>query len=190
MKTFLSTLAIAALTSMPALAGGWSLEKEASTVSFGSIKNDYVGEAHTFNEISGKVSHKGEVAVYLDLASVNTNIDIRNERMIEHVFGDAAKAKLMAQVDMSALDAMSPGDSQIMDVEATLELLGVETPFDFQMFVMRLSDDRVLASTNTPVFLATEDLEIDKGVDVLQELAGLDSITRVTPITARLVFKR
>ena len=190
MKSLFTSLAITAVATWPALAGAWTLEAETSNVTFGSIKNDYVGEAHSFGDISDHVSEAGEVLLELGLASVNTNIDIRNERMIANVFGDAAKASLNATVDPSALDDLAPGESMVIDVEATLDLLGVETPFDLSLFVLRLSSDRVLASTNAPVFLSTEDLKIDAGIDVLQELASLDSITRVTPLTARLIFTR
>ena len=38
--------------------------------------------------------------------------------------------------------------------------------------------------------LTTEDLGIDAGIDTLQELASLESITRVTPVTLRFVFER
>lgn len=188
MTSRFTLFAAACLVSLPTFANAWTLEPETSTVSFGSIKNDYTGEAHSFTDISGSVSDDGQVALEINLASVNTNIDIRNERMINEVFGDAVTAALSAKVDMDALTALKPGDSTVMEVEATLDFLGVETPFYLNMFMMRLSENRVLASSDAPVYLSTEDLEIDAGIDALQALAGLDSITRVTPLSARLIF--
>ena len=37
--------------------------------------------------------------------------------------------------------------------------------------------------------LSTEDAGIDQGIDKLQELASLDSITRVSPVSLRLIFE-
>ncbi|MCV6586539.1 MAG: YceI family protein [Marinibacterium sp.] len=190
MKTQLRALVIAVTAALPGLAGAWTLEPDTSTVGFGAIKNDYVGEAFTFTSVSGAVDDAGVASIDIDLASVSTAIDIRDERMVAHVFTDVAKAGLTADIDMAALEALAPGESAIIETEAVLSLLGSETPFDVQMFVMRLGEDRVLASTNAPVYLSTEDLGVDGGVDKLQELAGLDSITRVTPLTARLIFSR
>ena len=189
MKSRLMVLATA-FAAIPVLAQAWTLETDTSTVSFGSIKNDYIGEAHSFSSISGSVGDDGAVLIEIALASVSTNIDIRNERMIENVFGDAATATISANVDIAALEALPVGDSTVFELDATLSLLGVETPFFLNMFVLRLSENRVLASSDAPVYLSTEDLEINDGITVLQELAGLDSITRVTPLSARFIFAR
>lgn len=183
-------IAAAAIACAPAFAGAWTLEADTSTVSFGSIKNDYVGEAHTFTDIGGSVSDDGMVQIDVNLASVQTNIDIRNERMITYVFGDAATATITASVDIAAMEAMAVGDSTVMEMDATLNFLGMETPFYLDMFVMRLDENRVLASSNAPAFLPTSDIGVDGGIDSLQEIAGLDGITRVTPLTARLIFSR
>ncbi len=187
LKTYLFA---AALTLAPAFASAWTLQTEMSAVSFGSIKNDYVGEAHSFGDVSGSVSESGAVAVKIGLASVETNIEIRDERMISKIFGDAASATLNAQIDMAAMDKLQVGEGMVMDVAVTLNFLGAQTPFEASMFVMRLTEDKVLASTNAPVYLATEDLGIDAGVSALQEIAGLDSITRVTPFSARFIFEK
>jgi polyisoprenoid-binding protein YceI len=180
----------AALAAVPAFANAWTLQSEMSAVSFGSIKNDYAGEAHSFRDISGSVSQSGAVEVNVALTSVDTNIEIRDERMIAQIFGDAAQASLSAQIDMAEMEQLGVGEAMITEVAVTLSLLGVETPFDASMFVMRLAEDKVMVASNAPVYLATEDLEIDAGVSALQEIAGLDSITRVTPLTARFVFEK
>lgn len=175
-----------------AMAGGhasWSLDAEMSAVSFGSIKNDYIGESHGFESISGSVAEDGSVSVVLDLASVQTNIDIRNERMIEHIFGDIATAELTAMMDMDAMNALPVGDAMTTEVDGTLMFLGEEVPLYVNMFILRIAEDRVLAMTDGMVFVSTEDAGVDAGVSVLQELAGLDSITRVFPVSMRLMFE-
>ncbi|QUJ75702.1 YceI family protein [Sulfitobacter albidus] len=186
----LAVLSLCAATSVLAdgHAQGWTLEPTLSNVSFGSIKNDYTGESHTFTKISGAVSAEGMATVTLNLGSVETLIDIRNARMAEFVFRNAPEATITAEIDMSEVNGLAVGEATTLETYGTLALLGVENELDANLFVMRLSEDRVLVSTNGMVMLSTEDAQIDAGIDKLQELASLDSITRVSPVTLRLVF--
>ncbi len=166
----------------------WTLNGSNSVISFGSVKNNYNGEAHTFSDLSGTVTEDGKATVEIGLASVNTNIDIRNERMIEHVFKKAATATLNAQVDMAAFTSLAVGESTVSEIEGDVSLLGVEAPVWMDVFVMRLDEDKVMVTTNSMMFVSTEDLGVDAGIDTLQELASLEGITRTTPVTFRLMF--
>lgn len=187
MRIATATFALVMLTT-PAFAGGWTLDGDASSLSFGSIKNDSVGESHMFQTLSGGVDGEGAVSLTIDLASVETNIDIRNERMLEHVFAGVATADLAASIDMAAMEALGVGEHMTTEVDFDLSVLGQEVAWYAPMFVMRVAEDRVLATTDGMVFLTTEEAGVDGGVDVLQELASLDSITRVFPVSARFVF--
>jgi len=188
MKFLAPTITALTLLSTPLTAAEWELDGASSVISFGSIKNDAIGEAHTFGGLSGKVDADGMVSIAIDLTSVNTNIDIRNERMGEHVFAGASQANLVAEVDMAAMEALGTGESMTMEIVGDLSLLGTEVPVYLDMFVLRISDNQVMASTNTATYISTEELGVDAGVDVLQGLANLDSITRVSPVTVRFMF--
>lgn len=169
-------------------AAAWTLDAELSAVSFGSIKNDAIGESHAFESITGSVSAEGEVSVMLDLTSVQTNIEIRNERIGEHLFAGAATAELTAMVDMAAMDALAVGEALTTEIDGTLGLLGQEVPLYVNMFILRIAEDQVLVTTDGMVFVSTQEAGIDAGISVLQGLANLDSITRVFPVTMRLIF--
>lgn len=179
---------IFALCASMASADSWSLDAEASHLAFGSVKNDYTGEVHSFGALSGTVSADGMVAIEIGLGTVQTNIDIRNERMGEHVFAGTPTAGITAQIDMAAMTAMAVGETKVMEVEADLSLLDEEIFVPTFVFIARMSEDRVLISTNDFIYVATDELGIDAGIDTLQELAGLDNIARSVPISARLVF--
>ncbi|MEO0358075.1 MAG: YceI family protein [Pseudomonadota bacterium] len=189
LKKILTTAALV-LAATGVVADGWTLDNDASRIQFGSIKKDYVGESHHFTDVSGNVSEAGNVAISIDLTSVETWIDIRNERMIEHVFGDVATATLAATLDMDAMNALAPGDSMIAEVDGTLTLLGIETEVFTEFFVMRVADDKVLVTTNDMIFLRADDAGLDGGLDTLMGLANLSGITRASPVSLRLVFDR
>ena len=170
-------------------ADSWALNGDASHLAFGSVKNDYVAEVHSFADLSGEATDTA-VSVTIDLASVQTNIDIRNERMGEHVFKGEAPALLSAEMDLSQYDELAFGESTVAEFDGTLSLLGEEVPVFTDVVVFRLGNDDVMVTTNDMVFLATDELGIDEGINMLQELASLDGITRATPVTARFVFSR
>lgn len=194
----LTRLATAAIltTSLATIAhaGGhanWTSVADQSSVAFGSIKKDTVGEVHHFEDVSGTVSETGELAVSINLGSVETYIDIRNERMIEHVFKAAdAKATLAGEVDMEEFDELAIGETTLTDFEGVLSLAGLEADIEAELLVARLSEDRVLVTTANMIMLSTADLGIDAGIDTLMKLAKLPGITRVTPVTVRMVFEK
>ena len=109
MKTLMTAAVAAMVLAAPAFAGGhaaWKSIGDESLIAFGSVKKDVVGEVHTFGDVSGTVSEGGDVAIAIQLASVETNIDIRNERMLEHVFqGGKAKAMVSGEIDLDEVHA-------------------------------------------------------------------------------------
>lgn len=178
------------LTLSPALADTWTLNGDASRLSFGSVKAGFIGEVHSFGDLSGTVDTDGATQISIGLASVDTMIDIRNERLIEHVFAFAPSAGIAAQVDMARMEALMPGDTDAFELEAVLSFLGQDIDLFADVFVARLGEDSLMVTTDGMVFLDTDELGIDAGIDKLQELASLDSITRAAPVTFRLVFDR
>lgn len=187
-KHFFGTAIALCLSATGALAQDWVLSSEDSRLVFGSVKNSYTGEAHTFEGLTGSVSSDGAVKIDIPLGGVSTNIDIRNERMMEFVFNNAPTASLSAALDMGALSGMRPGDTATMPLEAALSLLGNDVDVETEVFVARLSEGSVMVTTNDMLYLDTDELGIDAGIDKLQELASLDSIARAVPVTIRFVF--
>ncbi len=171
-----------------AQAGTWTLDGDASHLAYGSIKKDSVGEVNSFSGLKGTVDANGQANVTIDLTSLETNIDIRNERMLEHVFRGAGEAQLTAQLDMEEVKGLGVGDMAVVDVVGALSLLGASVELDLEMVVVRLAENRVMALSNDMVFVGTEELGIDAGVDKLMEIAKLPGITRTAPVTLRLVF--
>ena len=195
MKLFASVAVAASLLMTGSVfAGGhakWTAVEDQSRIAFGSIKKDTVGEVHHFEGITGTVGEDGKLTLAVDLASVETNIDIRNERMLEHVFqGGKAKAMVSGEIDLDEVKDLKPGDTSIIDFEGVLAFAGVNVDVEAEMLVARLAENRVLVSTADFIMVSTEDLGIDPGVNKLMELAKLPGITRVTPVAVRVVFEK
>ena len=186
-KITASAMALAFMAPV-AVAETWTLNGDMSNIAFGSVKNAYNGEVHHFSTLSGSVDAQGQVVVSVPLASVETMIDIRNERMRELVFKNSPTATVSARVDMVALNKLGVGEGMVAETEGTLSLLGQEVALYSDLFVIRVGEDKVMVTTDGMLMLATDELGVDAAIDQLQEIAGLDSITRVSPVTVRLVF--
>ena len=181
------------LTTGIANAGGhaaWTSVGDQSSIAFGSIKKDVAGEVNHFENVMATVSEDGKVEIKIDLTSLETNIDIRNERMAEHVFKGNAEATIVGEIDMDEVKEIAPGDTGLVDIEAVLMLAGLEVEIEAEMLVAPLSPNRVLVTTSDFIFVSTADLGIDEGVDMLMSLAKLPGITRTTPISVRMVFEK
>lgn len=181
------------LSSSAAFAGGhasWTSIGDQSSIAFGSIKKDVAGEVHHFENVAATVSEDGKVEIKIDLTSLETNIDIRNERMAEHVFKGGAEATITGEIDMDEVKAIAPGDTGLVDIEASLSLAGIEVDIEAEMLVAPLSESRVLVTTSDFIFVSTADLGVDEGVDTLMKLAKLPGITRTTPVSIRMVFEK
>ncbi|MHA7873168.1 MAG: YceI family protein, partial [Hyphococcus sp.] len=149
-------------------------------------------ESHYFREVSGSVSASGATQIVIPLDSVETNIDIRNERMREFLFETEQypTATVAAAVDLEAMDDLEPGERKPVDFAGELTLHGASVPFETTLTVTRLSATRALVETTDPVILYADQYNLLAGVKKLMALAGLPSITPAVPVTASLVFER
>ncbi|MEM9780127.1 MAG: cytochrome C, partial [Pseudomonadota bacterium] len=89
---------------------------------------------------------------------------------------------------MTEVNGLGVGETTQLEATATLALVGTEYDVDAELFVARLSEDKVMVTTANMIMLHTEDVGIDEGVSVLKNLAELSGITRVSPVTLRLMF--
>ncbi|MFU7529091.1 YceI family protein [Qipengyuania sp. ASV99] len=176
----------------PVTGAQWTLDGAASELSYVTIKAGEIAEVNSFETLSGTVSADGAANIEIDLASVSTGVDIRDERMRDILFvvADNPTASISAQIDPAAFETLAVGASTDTTLDGTLSLRGAEAPFQAQVTVTRTGPDRVMAVSDAPVIVDAGALELTEGLAQLQELAGLPSITPVVPVTFSLTFAR
>ena len=182
-KLFALVCAAAALLSTLAQAD-WQVGP-GSQVQFVSIKNNTVGEVSHFETLAGTLTDAGEVEVRVALDSVETNIGIRNERMKKMLFevGLYPEAVITAQLDAEAVAALSHGGAA--SVALIIDLHGQTVTKDALLSVA-VTDQGVRATTTQPILLTASEFGLEGGVAALQEVAGLNAISRVVPVTVAL----
>lgn len=187
-KTFL--LAVALLLGATSVSAE-TLVTEQSTVRFVSVKNDAVAEVHSFSGLSGGIDTAGHVSIVIPLATVETLVPIRNERMQALLFETVTfpSALLEADIDRSLIDALASGDFTEMPLQLRVTLHGVSQSLQTIVGVARLGDELHVV-TISPVIIDAGAFELGAGVERLREIASLKSISSAVPVTARLVFTR
>jgi len=175
-----------------ARAATWTLDNAASFLSFASIKAEDIGEVHSFGSLSGSVTEDGTTTVTIDLASVSTGIDLRNERMREMLFHTAQfpVATVTATVPLDSLDGLAVGDSAVRDVTAQLSLAGESNDLPTPLMITRLSEGRVMVQPLRLLMVRADDYALGEGIDALRDMAGLGHISHAVPATFTLVFER
>ena len=182
----------AASEATPVTEGAWALDPATSRLAYVSIKAGEIAENNAFEKLSGTIAADGSAEVSIDLASVSTGVDIRNERMREIFFEVAGnpKATVTAKLDPAAFAGLAVGQSLTRPLKATLALKGVEQEIETEVLVTRAAEDRVTVVPTAPVIITTDMFELTDELGELRALAQLPSITPAVPVTFTLAFTR
>ena len=169
----------------------WNINPQLSQVNFVTIKADHVGEIHSFKSLQGSLSDAGALSVSIDLASVDTLIPIRDERMQKILFQTDLfpTATFTAQLDPALLETLSVGNSQMISVSGTLTIREQAQSVVFKTLATRVQERAVLVTTTEPVLLNAGAFDLVNGVNQLKEIAGLPSISHAVPLTFTLTFQ-
>ncbi len=176
----------------PVTEGAWTLDSAGSRLAYVSIKAGEVAETNRFNTLSGSVAADGTATLDVDLASVNTGVDIRNERMREIFFGvaDNPKATITAKLDPAAFAGLAVGQSLTRAMTANVTIKGASSDVETEVLVTRVADNRVTVVPTAPVIISTDMFGLTDELGELRALAQLPSITPAVPVTFTLSFNR
>jgi len=170
----------------------WVLDSEHSAISFVSTKAINVAEVHKFTELSGGVDEDGQVTLSISLASVDSGIVLRDERMREMLFetDKFSLATVSAKVDTARLDKLEPGESMRTAIEGSISLHGETRTIPIDLLITRAGDHQLLVASEKPVVVNAPQFRLSEGVERLREVAGLPSISTAVPVTFILTFSR
>lgn len=170
----------------------WTLQNDQSRLSYVTVKKAEIAEPNQFETLSGVISENGSAEIVIDLTSVETWIDSRNERMGKFLFEieDFPKAFARAKLDMAALDTLGVGQRREMDMEFQFDFHGFIKTVEASVFVTRVAVNRVTVSNSAPVIIDGDDYGLTAGLTKLQELAKLPSITPQVAVGFDLMFEK
>ena len=169
----------------------WQLDSDATRLGFTSIKAGEIIENHTFSGLYGVVDPDGLVSIAIPLNSVETGIDLRNERMRDMFFqiDDHPEASIEVTIDPAAYENLNVGEQKLTEIEGALSLHGVQADLSAQVAVTRIGPDRIAVASAQPVIVYVDDFNLAPGLEALREIANLPAITPAIPVTFSLVFE-
>ncbi len=173
-------------------AAEWSLDNDHSRLSFVTTKAGNTAEAHRFTALSGTVDSHGAAQIDIALASVNTMIDIRNDRMKSMLFETDLfpKAQIKANVDVAAIENMAVGSTKTETLNATLDLHGQSQALTLEVVVAKLSKTSLMITSLKPVIVSASDYALAEGVEKLRTVARLPSISNAVPVSFVLMYHK
>lgn len=185
-------LVIAASAAAYAEPPRWTLDPSASRLNIVSIKNNAVSEVHHFTDVEGAVGADGQAIVEVGLASVETGVPIRDERMRDMLFETAMypSARLTLPVDAAAVEALAVGAHLLLEADAMLDLHGMSGSVPVSVRITRIADGRWLATSEKPVIVNAASFGLTDGIEALRRIVDLQSIGAGVPVTFALTFTK
>ncbi len=170
-------------------AGQWALNNEASTLNFITTKNASKTEVQTFKKIQGKIAGT-QVTLSVDLSSVDTGIEIRDERLRKLFFNIVKFPVATVAIDLNKTDLgpMKPGQRKILKLDAEITLLDTTQTVPVELQVIALAKKELLVVSYRPIIIDLKNFNLLKGVNALREIAKLQSINAAVPVTFSLFF--
>lgn len=166
------------------------LDASRSSLHFVSTKNAAIAEVHHFTGLAGSLSEQGEAKVEIKADSLVTHIDIRDQRMKEHLLEATKFPALMisAQVNMAEVNALAIGGQLQTEQTIAVSVHGAQKQYAVPLRVTRLTQGALQVTTVAPLVINLADFKLVAGVEHLKELAKLNSIATQIPVTATMTF--
>jgi hypothetical protein len=169
----------------------WLLVTENSQISLFTIKAEDIGEVFTIPLNNGSVSETGKVTITFAPGEIETGIPIRNSRMGKYLF-EIEKwpiATITTQLETGVIEKIATGTKQVLPAKVTVGLHGIPITYDIFLIATMNNNGHVIVSSAKSISVHATDFGLSAGLDKLQELAGLSSITPVIAVNFNLVFE-
>ena len=186
--------AVEAVQTVPQTPADWAASD--AGISFLSSKINKqlnsVTEQSRFTASRAVLDKDGNFKMTVDLGSVDTGIGIRDQRLKDWVFETAkfAQADISGQVDAEAVGKLAVGESVHLKQPLTLDIHGKQIQLEADLSAQRVSADKIMVSTLSPVLLDVKALDMSGGVAKLVEVMGLSSIVEQIPVSFHAEFVR
>ncbi len=170
----------------------WTLDGTASSFYYVTSKAAAVSEVNTFAGLSGSIANDGTAMLMIDLKTVNTAIEVRDQRMRDIAFkvAEFPTAHVTVKVDAAALDSMAPGTMIAASYEAAVSMHGVNAAIPAELRVIKVDADTVLVQTAKPLLVAASSVGLAEAVEELRTVANLPSINPQVVVDFSLTYNK
>lgn len=193
---FQRVLSSVILLGLPTLSLATQWQADDVEVSFLTTKvtetRSTVTELNSFEKATATVNFDGKLDAVIDLNSVDSGIDIRDERLQKIIFAAAKDRKLLVsgKIDLAEIDKLKVGQSLVLKQPLHLTFAGKGADVTAELLVTRQEGELLSVTTLKPILLDLTLFGVDEGVNQLTELAGLQTIALQVPTLLHTTFHR
>lgn len=164
-------------------AQSWMLNPEYSNISIVTTKNNSISEVSSFNKFSGNIDANGQFNLSIDLASLETNIPVRNERIQKHLF----QTDLYPTADIHTQLKPEDLNNGVHKLSFDVDLHGISGIISAEFMVFEQNGNKVV-TLHKPLVIRAADFGLENGITTLRNIAKLNSIDFTVPIHVVLSF--
>ena len=174
----------------------WRVDSSQSTLSFVTAKAGAPGvggieEVQAFKQVGGSVGDDGKLQFNVDLASVETHIPLRNDRLKDLLFkvADYPQAVFTGSVDAHRFDSLRVGASTDVELMGQLTIAGQTRPLTASLRVVKLASNALLVGTREPVVVNLKDYGLQDGLEALRTVMNLNVLASSAPVSFSVVLR-
>ncbi len=137
-----------------------------------TVKANAIFDTYRFDAVEGEIGPGGKATVKIDLASINSSIDVRDVRLRFLLF-ETYKfpfAEIKADIDQSRLQELLTATRIEYTLVITLSMRGVVREIKTKVWVTRISDTTVSVATIEPIIVTAESVGLTKNIAKLVEV--------------------
>ncbi|GEM75010.1 YceI family protein [Vibrio sagamiensis] len=190
MKSIIKSISLAFMTLSGQVfsATEYELESEFSSISFATIKKQYIVEPATLNTLKGSINNNGKFELTIGIKGIDTGVTIRNTRLQE-IFFSIEKFPNVTVTGSIAL-AELPDGSHKMIIPANVTLFGSTKTLNFPIVMFKAAGTIMISSIH-PIIINANDFGIpNENLAKLSSTVGNIAISDTVPLSLVLTFKK
>ncbi len=185
LSTFISTA-----MAKSAEASSWQVNLPASSLTFNTTKSSVAGvggvtETMRFKSFKGGMDAQGRVLLDIDLSSVESGIEIRDQRL-QTIFWNVATHPVVtfaSQIKAADLQKINAAKESVqLTVEGLLIMAGQTKPIQAQLQVTPLNN-KLIINTRQAIVVNASDFGLSTGVEALKAIMGLNYLSSSAPVS-------
>lgn len=166
----------------------WQLLPGSASFTIGTTKNGTITEIHRFRKLEGFVQSDGTAVVTVNLLSVDTGIEIRDQRMQAMLFSITANAVYKTKLDIEMFQKMGIGQSKEFRMDGMLELGGRQAPVPLTTRITRQESGNYQVTTISANEIDVGMFGFSDGIEQLRAIANLQLISPIVTFEFNLEF--
>ena len=168
----------------------WTLDNQQSAFYFTFTKNTHLATTATFEQLKGDISDNGEASLYIDLASLESGIVKRDNRLRDLFFrvADFPMAEVSVRLSNRIKKKFVRGKTAPIKVSAKVIMNGKQVRMRPELSVYEHENGDIEVSSVQPVLMDAFAFGYAEQVQTMIDLAGVNNISKTVMVNFRLYY--